>query len=70
MPSAGFDPAIKRPQTYALDRTVTGIVRTGNYRYKSLYMKKQTNLTYVTFDVQKLNISDSELGIEYPDMKS
>jgi len=27
MLSAGFEPAIQRPQTYALDRTVTGIGR-------------------------------------------
>ena len=56
MPSAGFEtaiPAIKRPQNYALDSTVTGIGRT---RYRVFNKQKSTNPLYNT----KHNVSSSK----------
>ena len=48
----GFKPATERPQTYALYRTATRIVRIWNDKNKSLHMKKQTNLTYFTLNAE------------------
>jgi hypothetical protein len=46
MPSAGFEPAIpatKLPQTYALDRAVTGIGKAFEYRIFILWLRNFLN---------------------------
>ena len=37
MPTAGFEPASERPQTYALDRVATRIKKIGHIKAKTLF---------------------------------
>jgi hypothetical protein len=57
MPSAGFEPAIpatKRPQTHALDNTVTGIGKQKIYIYETYIIIK------IVPWIQGLNIEESQ----------
>jgi len=50
MPPAGFEPvysADERPQTYALDRAVTGIGYFGVIRYKSFLWHQTCRLLFL-----------------------